>query len=132
MKELDWIAEAKKHLGKREVGNTNTSKDIEQWQEYLLNTPIKKGHYLYGVPWCGTFIAYCLKKCGIVIPTNWFRALDYTTEGTLLKAPCYGCVAIKTRKGGGHVTFFSLTNNKGNMTPTFSSLNSNTTITSGF
>ena len=33
MNELDWIAEAKKHLGKREVGNTNTSKDIEQWQE---------------------------------------------------------------------------------------------------
>ncbi len=105
MKELDWIAEAKKHLGKREVGNTNTSKDIEQWQEYLLGFPIKKGHYLYGVPWCGTFVAYCLKKYGIAIPTNWFRALDYTTKGTLLKAPCYGCVAIKTRKGGGHVTF---------------------------
>ena len=105
MKELDWIAEAKKHLGKREVGNTNTSKDIEQWQEYLLGFPIKKGHYLYGVPWCGTFVAYCLKKFGIAIPTNWFRALDYTTKGTPLKAPCYGCVAIKTRKGGGHVCF---------------------------
>ena len=109
MNELDWIAEAKKHLGKREVGNTNTSKDIEQWQQYLLGFPIKKGHYLYGVAWCGTFVAYCLKKCGLTIgnsiPTNWFRALDYTTKGTLLKAPCYGCVAIKTREGGGHVTF---------------------------
>ena len=67
MKELDWIAEAKKHLGKREVGNTNTSKDIEQWQEYLLNTPIKKGHYLYGVPWCGTFVAYYLKHLVMVV-----------------------------------------------------------------
>ena len=105
MNDLDWIIEAKKHIGVKEVKNTNTSKEIEEWQEYLLNTPVKKGHWLYGVAWCGTFVAYCLKKNNIAIPKHWYRALDYVNAGAKLTKPCYGCVAVKTREGGGHVTF---------------------------
>lgn len=105
MNDLDWIIEAKKHIGVKEVKNTNTSKEIEEWQEYLLNTPVKKGHWLYGVAWCGTFVAYCLKKNNITIPKHWYRALDYVNAGAKLTKPCYGCVAVKTRNGGGHVCF---------------------------
>lgn len=105
MTELSWIAEARKHIGKREIGSTNTSADIEAWQQYILGTPVKKGHWLYGVAWCGTYVAYCLKKSGIAIPKHWYRALDYLTAGHKLKKPAYGCVAVKTRNGGGHVCF---------------------------
>lgn len=125
--ELAWIKEARTHVGKREVGTSNTSKDIEAWQEYILGTPVKKGHWLFGVAWCGTFVAYCLKKSGIKIPKHWYRALDYLNSGAKLKKPAYGCVAVKTRNGGGHVCFVvgrdsktgklvCLGGNQGNMT----------------
>ena len=105
MSELTWIAEARKHLGKREIGTSNTSPDIELWQKGLLGVTPKKGHWLYGVAWCGTFVAHCLKTAGIKYPKHWYRALDYLNYGAKLKKPAYGCVAVKTRSGGGHVCF---------------------------
>ena len=75
---------------------------------------------------CGTFVAHCLQTAGLkrgtvnsrlgwdgkskspagYYPFNWYGALDYSREGgTKLTKPAYGCVAVKTRKGGGHVTF---------------------------
>lgn len=103
--ELAWVKTAKENLGKREIGTSNTSPDIEMWQKFILGKPVTKGHYLYGVAWCGTFVAYCLKKNGIKIPTHWYRALDYKNSGAKLSKPAYGCVAVKTRNGGGHVAF---------------------------
>lgn len=102
--ELSWIAEAKKHLGHKEIGTTNTSPLIESWQKYLLNS----NHipdYLYKTPWCGCYIGNALKLNGISIPKHWYRALDYCNYGVKLSKPAYGCVAIKTRDGGGHVCF---------------------------
>ena len=54
---------------------------------------------------CGVFVAYCLKTAGVFYPKDWYRALDYMNYRTKLEYPAYGCVAIKTRKGGGHVAF---------------------------
>lgn len=105
MIELTWIAEARKHIGQREIGTSNTSSLIETWQSVLLGTKIKKGHWLYAQPWCGTYVAYCLKTAGIKYPKHWYRALDYLNYGAKLKRPAYGCVAVKTRNGGGHVCF---------------------------
>ena len=41
----------------------------------------------------------------IKYPKHWYRALDYLNYGAKLKKPAYGCVAVKTRNGGGHVCF---------------------------
>ena len=38
-------------------------------------------------------------------PAYWYRALAYIDGGAELLRPAYGCVAIKTRQGGGHVCF---------------------------
>ena len=54
---------------------------------------------------CGTFIAHCLQTAGVKFPKNWFRALAYLNGGNKLAKPAYGCVAVKTRVGGGHVCF---------------------------
>lgn len=75
---------------------------------------------------CGVFIAHCLASAGMQrgkvnsrsknwtgdkappnhYPYNWYGAIEYMKEGgTKLNKPCYGCVAVKTRKGGGHVAF---------------------------
>lgn len=99
--DLAWMIEAKKHLGLRE----NTSKTVH-------NPTIVKWLKSLGAwwaedetPWCGVFVAHCLRMAGVKYPKHWYRALDYVNYGTKLAKPAYGCVAIKTRKGGGHVCF---------------------------
>ena len=54
---------------------------------------------------CGTYVAHCLQTAGVTFPRHWYRALDYLNYGTRLIQPAYGCVAVKQRKGGGHVCF---------------------------
>ena len=100
MKELDWIATGKQYVGIREVKGARHNPNIQMMLKYL-------GAWWTDdeTPWCGVFTAYCLKKNGIVIPKHWYRALDYKNYGAKLSKPCYGCIAIKTRKGGGHVAF---------------------------
>lgn len=100
LKELDWIATGKQYVGLREVKGARHNPNIQMMLKYL-------GAWWTDdeTPWCGVFTAYCLKKNGITIPKHWYRALDYKNYGHRLTKPAYGCIAIKTRKGGGHVCF---------------------------
>ncbi|MFU8925114.1 TIGR02594 family protein [Acinetobacter puyangensis] len=99
--DLAWMIEAKKHIGLKE----NTSKTAH-------NPTILKWLKSLGAwwsedetPWCGVFVAWCLKQSSVAYPKHWYRALAYTEGGAKLLKPAYGCVAIKTRTGGGHVCF---------------------------
>lgn len=129
--ELKWIAEARKHVGHREIGSTNKSPLIDSWCREL------DGAWVIGNAWCGTFVAHCLKTSGFtkgsvnsrlaswnkkrndqckVYPFNWYGAKDYINEGGYkLSKPAYGCVAVKSRTGGGHVCFVVGKNAKGQL-----------------
>lgn len=98
--DLAWMIEAKKYIGLREIVGKQHNKTILGWIKSL-------GGWFTDdeTPWCGTFVAHCLKVAGVAYPKHWYRALDYVNYGTNLVKPAYGCVAIKTRKGGGHVCF---------------------------
>jgi len=99
--ELPWIAEARKHIGLREdTSKFKHSPIIISWLKALGAWWIDDE-----TPWCGTFVAHCLQTAGIKFPKDWFRALAYLSGGNKLTNPAYGCVAVKTRKGGGHVCF---------------------------
>lgn len=118
---LPWITEATSHIGLSEIKGIKHHPTIVKWLEDL-----KSGWREDETPWCGTFVAHCLQTAGLkrgtvnsrvkwdgktkspagYYPFNWYGALDYSREGgTKLDKPAYGCVAVKTRKGGGHVTF---------------------------
>ena len=99
MIELDWIAEARKHVGLKETNGSNKHPTIDKWTNEL------NGKWVYGSAWCGVYVAHCLKTAGVRYPKHWYRALDYLNYGSKLKKPAYGCVAVKTRNGGGHVCF---------------------------
>jgi len=99
--DLPWIIEAKKHIGLRE----NTSKTAHNPTILKWLKSLKAWWAEDETAWCGTFIAWCLKQAGIAYPRHWYRALDYVNYGARLYKPAYGCVAVKTRKGGGHVCF---------------------------
>ncbi|ESK54150.1 TIGR02594 family protein [Acinetobacter tjernbergiae] len=55
--------------------------------------------------WCATCVAHCLQTAGVKFPKDWFCALAYLSGGTKLAKPTYGCVAVKTRIGDGHICF---------------------------
>lgn len=99
--DLPWIIEAKKHIGLRE----NTSKTAHNPTILKWLKSLKAWWAEDETAWCGTFIAWCLKQAGVAYPKHWYRALDYVNYGARLYKPAYGCVAVKTRKGGGHVCF---------------------------
>lgn len=120
--DLAWIVEAKKHVGLREVKGVKHNPTIISWLNEL-------GAWWKDdeTPWCGVFVAHCLHTAGLkrgsvnsrsknyvpgtkagsgFYPYNWFGAGEYRIEGgRKLDKPCYGCVAVKSRKGGNHVAF---------------------------
>ena len=98
--ELAWIAEAKKYIGLQEVKGSKHNPTILTWLSNL-----KAWWSDDESAWCATFVAHCLQVAGVAFPKHWYRALDYTNYGTRISKPAYGCVAIKTRKEGGHVCF---------------------------
>ena len=98
--ELSWIAEARKYVGLKEIKGSKHNATILAWLKSL-----KAWWANDEEPYCGVFIAYCLQTSGVTFPRHWYRALDYLNYGTRLIQPAYGCVAVKSRKGGGHVCF---------------------------
>ena len=98
--DLAWMIEAKKHIGLKEVSGKAHNPTILSWLKSLGAWWSEDE-----TAWCGTFIAHCLKVAGVKYPKHWYRALDYVNYGSKLAKPAYGCVAIKTRQGGGHVCF---------------------------
>lgn len=98
--ELAWIAEARRYIGLKEIAGVRHNKTIMQWLRQL-----KAWWQDDETPWCGTFIAHCLKSANRAIPQHWYRAKAYANYGTKLDKPCYGCIGVMSRTGGGHVCF---------------------------
>ena len=98
--ELKWIAEARKHIGLKEIKGSRHNPIILSWLKKL-----KAWWNEDESAWCGLYVAYCLQEANVPVPKHWYRALDYLSYGTRLIKPAYGCVAVKARQGGGHVCF---------------------------
>ena len=101
MTELKWIEFARSKIGLKEnTSKTVHNKEIIEWLDEL-------GAWWKDdeTPWCGTFVAICLKRAERALPVHWYRAKDYLNYGTKLRKPAYGSIGVMSRKGGGHVTF---------------------------
>lgn len=108
MTELPWIAEARKHIGLKEIVGPKHNQTIVQWLKEMGNFPgaAKSWYFEDETPWCGLFVGYCLGKAGRAVIKDWYRAKAWANAGlTKLDKPAYGCIGVKTRKGGGHVFF---------------------------
>lgn len=95
-----WIIEASKHIGVKEIVGPKHNPTIIGWIKKL-------GGWFTDdeTPWCGTFIAQCLKEAKRGYPKHWYRALAYESYGSKLAKPAYGSIGVMARTGGGHVTF---------------------------
>lgn len=98
-----WLDTAKKLEGIKEIPGPKHNPKIISWLRDL-NAWWSEDE----TPWCGTFVAHCMKEAGLPIPKLWFRAKEWATYGSLLRpdrlAP--GAILVFGRTGGGHVGFY--------------------------
>lgn len=98
--ELNWIAEARKHIGLREIPGPKSNSVIQGWLRSL-----KAWWDQDSVAWCGTYTAQVLQACKLSYPKEWYRAKAYLSMPVKLDKPAYGCIVVFDRAGGGHVGF---------------------------
>ncbi len=55
--------------------------------------------------WCGSFAAWVMTQHGYQPPRAAYRAKSWINFGKQIGAPVYGAIGVKSREGGGHVSF---------------------------
>lgn len=64
--------------------------------------------------WCGSFAAWVMKQNGFEPVAKAYRAKEWKNFGKVINSPVCGALGIKTRTGGGHVSFVVGQNAAGN------------------
>ena len=108
--DLPWIVEGRQYVGMAEIPGKQHNPTIQNWLRTL-----KAWWADDETPWCGTFVAHCCRTANRDIPKDWFRALAWAEAGERLTAPAYGCIAVFSRTGGGHVGFVVGRDRAGNL-----------------
>jgi uncharacterized protein (TIGR02594 family) len=94
-----WIDLAKNELGTKEIhGNRHNPRVLEYHA-------VSGGFSTDEVPWCGSFVNFVMIKAGHKTVKAPARAKSWLKFGKSSINPVYGSLAVKSRKGGGHVTF---------------------------
>lgn len=98
--ELAWVKTARSYIGLREIPGKQHNPKIINWLKNLKSWIADDE-----TPWCGTFVAECLRNSNLYYPAAWYRAKAYLELPVKLTRPAYGCIVVFDRVGGGHVGF---------------------------
>lgn len=99
-----WLSVSLAHLGLREgPGSTDN-------RELVADIKSVAPDYQHdATPWCAGWVSFCLAKAGEKPSSEPLWALSYSDVKkqpvVRLPGPALGAIAVKTRNGGGHVTF---------------------------
>lgn len=98
-----WMKTARESIGLKEVAGPKHNTKIQAWLA-KLGAWWKDDE----TPWCGTFVAHCLRENGLPVPKHWYRALAWKEYGSNLRPThvCEGAILVFAREGGGHVGFY--------------------------
>jgi len=99
-----WLLEAERLRGLREVAGPGSNPAIMDWAE-AQGGWVERYYTGDDVPWCGLFVAHCLRDAGFRGPPNPLAALAWADWGRALSEPADGAVLVFRRPGGGHVGF---------------------------
>ncbi|WP_332657382.1 TIGR02594 family protein [Brevundimonas sp.] len=109
MLEPAWLKLARAQVGTREIVGPKHSPVIMAWIQEIgakaLGVKVNDDE----TPWCGTFMAWLMKRCGLSTPAIAVRAASWGRAGSWgreLLGPRLGCVLVFTRAGGGHVGLY--------------------------
>lgn len=95
---------AKQFIGTKEIIGKAHNNVIMGWAKELG----LKEYTADEIPWCGLFVAYCIKQAGYIVvekplwAQNWMR---FGNRESILTA-AYGDILVFSRNGGGHVGFY--------------------------
>lgn len=106
-----WLARMRALTGTREIPGARSNPIILAWKSELIGRyPVLRPNLDWYVnddtPWCGYGQGYAVgcSDPGYMPPLHLLRALAWADWGQELKVPVQGAIAVKARKGGGHVT----------------------------
>ncbi len=94
-----WIKIAYQELGTKEIRGVGSNSRIMQYHSVAGGAG-----WTDDVPWCGSFMAFVVTKASLNPPRYPARALSWLKFGVSSYVPVYGSIAVKKRRGGGHVT----------------------------
>lgn len=110
IKEPAYLTEARKHIGVAEIPGARHNATIQSWLRSL-----RAWWDDDETPWCGVFVAHCVRAANMPLPKNWMRARAWLEWGNKLDSPRLGCVVVFSRNGGGHVGFVVGRDNAGRL-----------------
>lgn len=99
-----WMRIAKDCVGLKEIPGAKHNSTIQTWLAKL-------GAWWRDdeTPWCGVFVAHCMREAGLPVPQNWMRAKAWADYGSNLRSThvAPGAILVFSRQGGGHVGFYA-------------------------
>ena len=103
MSEPSWLKIARSYDGLKEIPGPRHNQTIIRWLG-KLNAWWSNDE----TPWCGVFVAYCMKEAGLPRPKLYMRAKEWANYGVLLRPDLLspGAILVFDREGGGHVGFY--------------------------
>lgn len=103
-----WMETAKSYIGLKEYPGNRNNQTILDWAK-IVGGWTKDYYKRDSIPWCGLFTAICLIQNSIKPSPEALRAKAWYynwPDGQKLKEPCFGCILVFSRSGGGHVGFY--------------------------
>jgi len=94
-----WLDLAYKELGVHEIPGKRHNKRILQYHA------VSGGFSTDEIPWCASFVNFIMLKAGYKGPKWPAAAKSWLKFGKSAGRPVLGAIAVKSRKGGGHVCF---------------------------
>ena len=110
MSDPNWLMIARSYIGLAEIPGKEHSPTIAGWL-----TGLKAWWRDDETPWCGVFVAECMRASAIELPKHWYRAKGWLDWGVPIAVPIVGCVVVYERKGGGHVGIVVGKDQRGNL-----------------
>lgn len=108
---VPWLARMRALTGTKEIPGARSNPVILAWKAELIGRypalrPNLDWYSNDDTPWCGYGCGYAVGCCdpGFQPPLELLRALAWADWGQALTVPVQGAIAVKSRKGGGHVT----------------------------
>jgi len=105
-----WLLAAQMLLGTREAAGSANNTTIMGWAKLLGLKILGIAYNADSVPWCGLFVAHCLRVGGVDLSAMKIavRAKAWADWGANLGADrlCPGAILVFDREGGGHVAFY--------------------------
>jgi uncharacterized protein (TIGR02594 family) len=100
----EWIRLAVGEIGVKEIKGPKHNKRVIQ---YMNATKWGKWVKDDETPWCAGFVGWCMVESGYIddIPDYSLGAVSWLNFGKSAHRPVFGAIAVKKRKGGGHVGF---------------------------